>query len=124
MGQMMNEFSEWGKWARHNHDRLGYPCQWFEMIMRDNVPTPPLSYTITDERAMAIDKAVCALARHSVVLYRIFCLRYLARWSLRTIAREYLTLLEYPEGNKEVPVYHTKALLNRAEGFIIGVLTC
>lgn len=83
----MNEYIEWGKWARHNPDRLGYPSPWLEMIMRDKVPVAQVSYHITDERAAQIDKAVCRLAEYSLLQYQIFCLYFLCRLSEREIAQ-------------------------------------
>lgn len=114
----MNEYEEWGKWSRHNPDRLGYPCQWLEMIMRDKVAVQSVSYNITDERAGQIDKAVCKLAKYSLVLYYVFALRYLDNWSLRRIAQEYLTPLEYPNGEKKVSHHIANALLCKSEGFV------
>lgn len=70
------EFIEWGRWVRCDPDRLSYPSPWFEMIMRDNIPCPSVSPNITDDRAMAIDKAVCALARYSVLQYQVFVLYF------------------------------------------------
>ena len=70
------EFIEWGKWTRHNPDRLYYPNTWFELIMRDNTPQQCTSYQITDERAMQIDKALSKLAKYSVFQYQVFALYY------------------------------------------------
>ena len=112
----MNEFHEWGKWSRHNPDRLGYPCQWFEMIMRDNVPSPSGGYNITDDRAMAIDKAVCALARYSVLQYQVFCMHYLLGYSERRIADLVDERILHNRRNR------VKQELDKAGGFIYGFL--
>ena len=112
----MNEFHEWGKWARHNPDRLDYPSQWFEMIMRDNVPSPSYSYNITDDRAMAIDKAVCALARYSVLQYQVFCMRYLLDIPEYKIAEMADLRIVANRRNR------VKQELDKAGGFIYGFL--
>ncbi|UNU74122.1 hypothetical protein LU293_04290 [Moraxella nasovis] len=112
----MNEFHEYGKWARHNPDRLGYPSPWLEMIMRDNVPSEPLSYTITDDRAMMIDKAVCKLAKYSLLQYQIFCMYYLARLSERNIAQMADERILKNKRNR------VKIELEKACAFIAGVL--
>lgn len=114
---------EWGKWSRCHSDKLGYQSPWL-LLMRDNVqisraPAPAIS----DDEAMTIDAAVAKLARHSLVLHRVLCYHYICGWSLRRIAREYLTPLEYgADSKKRVSVYVAQALLNRAEGFVCGVL--
>ena len=112
----MSEFHEWGKWSRHNPDRLGYPCQWFEMIMRDNVPSQSYGYNITDDRAMAIDKAVCALARYSVLQYQVFCMRYLLD------IPEYKIAEMADDGVLPKKRNRVKQELDKAGGFIYGYL--
>lgn len=112
----MNEYREWGKWAKHNPDRLGYPCQWFEMIMRDKVPVQSVSYNITDERAGQIDKAICQLAHYSVLQYQIFCFYFLCGFSERQIAD---MADERILGNKRSRV---REELHKAIGFVNGAL--
>lgn len=112
----MSEFHEWGKWARHNPDRLDYPSPWFEMVMRDNVPYPSNPPNITDDRAMAIDKAVCALARHSVLQYQVFCMRYLLdipEYKIAEMADDRVLLKKRNRVKQE---------LDKAGGFIYGYL--
>ncbi|UYZ74925.1 hypothetical protein LP123_05145 [Moraxella bovis] len=112
----MNEFHEWGKWSRHNPDRQGYPRPWLEMIMRDNVPSPSARYSITDDRAMAIDKAVCALARYSVLQYQVFCMRYLLDIPEYKIAEMADPRIVANRRNR------VKQELDKAGGFIYGFL--
>ena len=92
----MNEFHEWGKWSRHNPDRLDYPRPWLEMIMRDNVPSLCGGYNITDDEALAVDRAVGKLRAEYGVLYFVLFLYYVWGWSYRQISRRYLTPLKYP----------------------------
>lgn len=114
---------EWGRWVRQDSDRLGYQSPWL-LLMRNNVqisraPAPAIS----DDEAMTIDAAVAKLARHSLVLHRVLCYHYICGWSLRRIARAYLTPLEYgADSNKRVSVYAAQALLARAEGFVHGTI--
>lgn len=61
----MSEFHEWGKWSRHNPDRLDYPRPWLEMIMRDNVPSPSDGYNITD--VPHNEKSASKSARHKAL---------------------------------------------------------
>ena len=111
----MNEFREWGEWSRHNPDRLDYPSPWL-MIMRDNVPSPSGGYNITDDRAMAIDKAVCALARYSVLQYQVFCMRYLLNIPEYKIAEMTDDRVLSNKRNR------VKQELDKAGGFIYGFL--
>ncbi|MPW47497.1 antiterminator Q family protein [Moraxella catarrhalis] len=110
------EFIEWGRWVRCDPDRLSYPSPWFEMIMRDNIPCSSVSPNITDDRAMAIDKAVCALARYSVLQYQVFCMRYLLGYSERRIADLADERILRNRRNR------VKQELDKAGGFIYGFL--
>ena len=121
---MLNIIEEWGKWASHHKDDLGSQSAWLS-VMRDNVQMDRgVRYCITDEQALAVDKAVCKLAKHNVVLLNVLCYRHLSGWSMREIARNYLTILEYGTNTtkKQVAVYDAKALLARAEGFVLGAI--
>ncbi|STZ55566.1 Uncharacterised protein [Moraxella lacunata] len=51
---------------------------------------------ITDDEALAVDKAVCELKREFLVLYNVLFLHHVYGWSYRQISRRYLTPLEYP----------------------------
>lgn len=109
----MNEFFEWGKWARHNPDRLDYPSPWMMIIGEISTSDSP---NITDDRAMAIDKAVCALARYSVLQYQVFCMRYLLGYSERRIADLADERILHNRRNR------VKQELDKAGGFIYGFL--
>lgn len=121
---MLNIIEEWGKWARHHKDDLGSQSAWLS-VMRDNVQMHKgVRYCITDEQALVVDKAVGKLAKHNLVLLNILCYRHLADWSIRRIAREYLTVLEYGsmDSKKQVRKEEARALLDRAEGYVLGAM--
>ncbi|STY99841.1 Uncharacterised protein [Moraxella lacunata] len=96
---MKNLIKEWGIWSRH----AGYirqietPILW---LMRKN---GAISYgnhnepNITDDEALAVDKAVCELKQEFLVLYNVLFLYHVYGWSYRQISRRYLTPLEYPQ---------------------------
>lgn len=94
---MKNLIQEWGLWSRHNgYDKHNTPLL---ALMRAN---GAISYgnhnepNITDEEALAVDKAVCRLRREFLVLFNVLFARYVLGWSYRQISRWYLTPLEYP----------------------------
>ncbi|STZ02015.1 antiterminator Q family protein [Moraxella equi] len=94
---MKNLIREWGIWSRHSgYDKHNTPLLAF---MRANGAVSYGSYNepnITDEEALAVDKAVCKLRREYVVLYNVLFAHYVLGWSYRQISRRYLTPLEYP----------------------------
>ena len=94
---MRNLIKEWGIWSRHNgYDKHDTPLLAF---MRANGAVSYGSYNepnITDEEALAVDKAVCQLKCEFVVLYNVLFAHYVLGWSYRQISRRYLTPLEYP----------------------------
>lgn len=122
--------SAWGEWANDHHDSLGCKSP-SQMLMKsapfaDTNEKPPKSVQvayISDEQALMIDKAVGKLARHSVLLWAVLRLRYQFGWSIRRIAKDHLTPLEYPD-DKQKTVHHTIAekLLERAVGIIEGAI--
>ncbi|MFB2539478.1 antiterminator Q family protein [Acinetobacter sp. c3-l95] len=119
----MNKFEEWAKWAKSDHARLQAVSSYL-LVMRSQVPLCyKKSYHITDDEAMAIDSAVTHLAKHSLVLWHVFILYHIHGWSLRHIAKAYLTPIEYPQGGKRVSEHTANAMLNRAEGVIVGILS-
>lgn len=94
---MINLVEEWGKWSRHQgYERHSTPL--FELMRKNgcfntgNHREP----NITDDEALAIDKAVLVLKKNWLVLYSVLVLRYVKGVSLRDIAKYYLTPLEYP----------------------------
>ena len=120
----------WGHWANDHHDSLACKSP-SEMLMRSAphadasekvVKTSQVAY-ISDESALMVDKAVGKLARHSVLLWAVLRLHYQFNWSLRKIAKDHLTPLEYPNGESK-KVHHTIAekLLERAVGVIEGAM--
>lgn len=120
---MVNLIEEWGKWASDHKDDLGSQSAWMS-VMRGNVEFEcGRSYCITDDDALVVDKAVSMLARHSVVLLNVLTYRYLAGWSPRDIASDYLTVLEYgKDSKKKVGKETAYQMLARAEGFVIGAM--
>lgn len=77
---------------------------------------------ISDDDALAVDRAMNALMRHSVHLHNIVTYHFVYNWSERKIARDYWSVFEYPCGTKEAGVYHVKPLLTEGIGFISGIL--
>lgn len=119
-----DELYEWGKWVRDDDDGLGYKSPWLN-ILRDHVEISSSAQTpnITDDRAMHISQAVTQLYAHSPVLGDVLSLYYIYGYSLKAIAREYLTPLEYPGDSKRKVSQHTASnLLNRATGIVEGLI--
>ena len=77
---------------------------------------------ISDEDALAVDRAMNKLLRHSVHLHNIVTYHFIYNWSERKIARDYWSDFEYPNSEKQAGVYHVKPLLNLGIGFVSGVL--
>lgn len=99
---MIDPLIEWGKWARHGsrHGWGYYSSPLYRIMQQHNPKFRTWSGDmpqITDDDALKVDKAVCELARHSIVLANILRLRYIKDCSLREISKYYLTPLEYPE---------------------------
>lgn len=94
---MRNLVKEWGIWSRHNgYGNHNTPLLAF---MRANGAVSYGNYNepnITDDEALAVDRAVGKLRREFVVLYNVIFLHYVYGWSYRQISRRYLTPLEYP----------------------------
>ena len=118
----------WGAWVRSDSDKLGYHSNYERILAlapehdakdaqkRSNLPF------MSDCEALAIDRAVGQLQRHSALLCAVLRLHYIFGWSMRKIAREYLTPLEYPEGGRVVHHKLSTQLLERATGVIEGAL--
>lgn len=77
---------------------------------------------IDDDEALAVDRAMNRLLRHSVHLHNIVTYYFVYNWSERKIAKDYWSEFEYPNSDKEAGVYHVKPLLTEGIGFISGVL--
>lgn len=130
---MIDPLIEWGKWARHGsrHD-WGYYSSPMYQLMKKNNPKFNTGWRgdvpqISDDDALKVDRAVCELARQSIVLANILRLRYINDCSLREISRYYLTPLEYPEQasmdwengrKKKVHPQVVARLLDEAEKFV------
>lgn len=77
---------------------------------------------ISDDEALAVDRAMNKLMRHSVHLHNIVAYYFIYNYSERKIAKDYWSQFEYPNGDKEAGVYHVKPLLTQGIGFISGAL--
>ena len=80
---------------------------------------------ISDDDALAIDRAMKALASdslHNYYLYRIIDYYFVGGWSYSRISKEYWSAIEYPCETKEVAQYHIKAMVAAGAGFINGYL--
>lgn len=121
---MIEELIEWGRWASTNDDGLGYRSPWLD-IMRGHVCVTrgATRANISDDKALRIEQAVTRLYGHSPHLCNVLCLYYIGGWTLRRIAIEYLTPLEYPDDDTKRVSHHTASnLVNRATGMIEGYL--
>lgn len=94
---MRNLIKEWGLWSRHNgYDKHDTPLLAF---MRANGAVSHGNYNepnISDEEALAVDKAVGLLKAEFLLLYHVLFMYHVCGWSYRQISRRYLTPLEYP----------------------------
>lgn len=80
---------------------------------------------ISDDDALAIDKAMNALKNeslHTHYLYRILDCYFIGGWSYKRISEDYWSAIEYPCGTKQVAQYHIKALISEGMGSINGYL--
>lgn len=94
---MKNLIKEWGVWSRHaGYGRLDTPLL---KLMRENGAVSFGNHdepNITDDEALAVDKAVGALKAEFLLLYHVLFMHHVWGWSYRQISRRYLTPLEYP----------------------------
>lgn len=82
-----DDLYEFGRWARDHKDDLEPTSAWL-LIERNNVARPyNKGYTMTDEKASKIDKAVCALTKHSPKLGQVFTAHYVLGVSYRDLAQ-------------------------------------
>lgn len=126
---MIDLLIEWGKWSRHDY---GYYSSPMYRLMKQNNPKFNTGWRgetpqITDDDALRVDRAVCQLARQSIVLANVLTLKYVNDCSLRDISRYYLTPMEYPKQmgvaweDKRKKRVHPQAvarLLEEAEQFV------
>lgn len=120
----------YGNWCRDDNNELGCKSPSL-MLMRsaphqckDSVKAASRRTVafIDDDDALAIDRAMNKLLRHSVHLHNIVTYHFIYNWSERKIARDYWSDFEYPDSEKQAGVYHVKPLLNLGIGFVSGVL--
>ncbi len=77
---------------------------------------------ISDEMALAIDRAMSVLMQEYLVLYNILMLKFVRGYSDRDIAKYYLSNIEYPDSEKQVPHTAVKPLVTQGMGFVNGYL--
>lgn len=77
---------------------------------------------ISDEDALAVDRAMGALIRHSVHLHNIVWYHFIKGHAVDVIAKQYWSKFEYPKGGRFATAYHVKPLLTEGVGFISGFL--
>lgn len=122
----------YGQWVNDDNNELG--CKSPSLMLMRSAPKqckddkPPkraqVSF-ISDDDALAIDRAMNALASdslHNYYLYRIIDCYFIGGWSYSRISKEYWSAIEYPCGTKEVAQYHIKAMVAAGAGFINGYL--
>ena len=122
----------YGAWVSDDNNELG--CKSPSLMLIKSAPKqckddkPPkraqVSF-ISDDDALAIDRAMNALASdslHNYYLYRIIDCYFIGGWSYSRISKEYWSAIEYPCGTKEVAQYHIKAMVAAGAGFINGYL--
>ena len=125
---MRNLIKEWGIWSRHNgYDKYNTPLIAF---MRANGAVSSGNYNepeISDDEALAIDKAVGMLKKDFLMLYHVLFMYHVWGWSYRQISRRYLTPLEYPhqidmaDGDSRKRFVHpqiVKRMLEQAERLV------
>lgn len=82
-----DDLYEFGQWARDHKDDLEPTSAWV-LIERDNVARPAgKGYSMTDEKAAKIDKAVCALTNHNAHLGQVFVQHYVLGASYKDLAQ-------------------------------------
>ena len=123
----------YGAWVNDDNSDLG--CKSPSLMLIKSAPKQckdsvkpssrrTVSY-ISDEDALAIDRAMKALKNdslHNYYLYRIIDCYFVGGWSYSRISKEYWSAIEYPCGTKEVAQYHIKAMVAAGAGFINGYL--
>ena len=123
----------YGAWVSDDNNDLG--CKSPSLMLMKSAPKlckdslnpssrRTVSY-ISDEDALAVDRAMNALksdSLHNYYLYRIIDCYFIGGWSYSRISKEYWSAIEYPCGTKEVAQYHIKAMVAAGAGFINGYL--
>lgn len=121
----------YGAWV--NDDQVSLNCKSPSLMLiksapkqcNDTVKAPSKRMVahITDDEALAVDRAMKLLRERHLVLYHVVRYYFIYNWTVLDIAEDYLTILEYgKDSKKKLSSYHTKPLLTEGMGFISGVL--
>lgn len=121
----------YGAWVNDDNNNLG--CKSPSLMLIKTAPhlckdslkssSKRVVAFIDDDMALAVDRAMQRLLRHSLHLHNIVTYYFIYNYSERKIAKDYWSQFEYPKCDKEAGVYHVKPLLNEGIGFISGVLS-
>ena len=121
----------YGAWV--NDDNSGLDCKSPSLMLIKSAPElckrdvlqahRPTAAFISDDDALAVDRAMNALMRHSVHLHNIVAYRFIYGWSVKYIADNYWSQFEYPCGKKKATNYHVNPLLYQAMGFLASELS-
>lgn len=120
----------YGAWVSDDNNELGCKSPSLMLIKsapklcKDSVKASKRRVVdfISDDEALAVDRAMNKLMRHSVHLHNILAYYFIYNYSERKIAKDYWSQFEYPNSDKEAGVYHVKPLLTQGIGFISGAL--
>ena len=121
----------YGAWV--NDDQVSLNCKSPSLMLMksapkqcsDTVKAPSKRVVahITDDEALAVDRAMKLLRERHLVLYHVVRYYFIYNWTVLDIAEDYLTILEYgKDSKKKLSSYHTKPLLTEGMGFISGAL--
>ena len=123
----------YGNWVSDDNNELG--CKSPSLMLMRSAPhqckdsvkaaSRRTAAFISDDDALAIDKAMNALKNeslHTYYLYRILDCYFIGGWSYKRISEDYWSAIEYPCGTKQVAQYHIKALISEGMGSINGYL--
>ena len=106
-----DDLYEFGQWARDHKDDLAPTSAWL-LIERNNVArATSKGYTMTDDKASKIDKAMCALAKHNPRLGQVFTAHYVLGASYRDLAH-----------SQKCSRTVVSKQITEASGFIIGAV--
>ncbi|MFK3999844.1 hypothetical protein ACI2I3_00655 [Psychrobacter namhaensis] len=121
----------YGAWV--NDDQTSLECKSPSLMLMKSAPkqcadavkqpSKRVVAHITDDEALAVDRAMKLLRERHLVLYHVVRYYFIYNWTVLDIAVDYLTVLEYGnESKKKLSSYHTKPLLTEGMGFISGAL--
>lgn len=122
----------YGAWVNDDSHELG--CKSPSLMLMRSAPKqcadtvkPSKRVTvahITDDEALAVDRAMKLLKERHLVLYHVVRYYFIYNWTVLDIAEDYLTILEYgQDSKKKLSSYHAKPLLTEGMGFISGALS-